>query len=362
MMRGVVKVLTGGICVLALALAGCGGNDSSGGSAEGGASEEKAPTTVRIALIPALLTSSPAWVADKLGLWEKAGLSSVYVSAASGTALAQVVAADNADLTLIDVGGAATGIAAKTFEPVFMAGILDRYPGQLLCQPGLIPRGLEHKEIMERLAKLKVGSPGPGGGADTFYRKELRDAGVKLIESNLVTVGAAATGIAAMESKSIDCNWSVMPIPILMRGKAEPAIDYIAGEGSPRFAEDYNYAGWIFSRERAEKFPEFTEKVSGVLEQAVAFLRDPANAKEGAEMLTEYFPGLDIKDLEATLRQSAKTFSYGVTEAEVKNALDIYNELHPDAKVDVDPASLIFTPLKDKLQAAAEAEQAEEGQ
>ena len=309
-----------------------------------------APTTVRSAIPPAVLSSIVPWVADGLGLWKKAGLESTYVSA-SGSSLLQVVASNSADLTLLDVGGAASGLANKAFDPVFVAGIYSAYPGQLLCRDGAVPAGLSGKALIQHLSKIKLGITGPGSGTDTFTRLEMHEAGVTPIPQNIITVGGTPLLIAAVEAKSVDCIWAIMPIGLLLGNKVTPAIDYIKGEGSQRLRGKYLYTGYIFDRKQAERYPEFTKKVGLVMREATRYIADPANNAALTEMLAPKFVGLSKEHLSKMLAISGPTFDWGVTEEQMKTGIDIHNTLNPTKAIQVDPASLIFDPLRADLQA-----------
>ncbi len=309
-------------------------------------------TTVRIAVPPAVLVSIQPWVADKLGLWAKAGLKSEYVSAA-GASLLQIVATNSADVTLLDVGGAAAGLANKAFDTVFVAGIFKQMPGQILCLPGAVPKGLSGKPLIEHLSKLKMGTTGRGAGTDTFHRMELHEAGVAPIEANILPVGGTPNLIAAIQSKSVDCISANLPISLLLGNKAMPVIDYLKREGATRLHTNYLHTGFVFDRKRAYADPDFTKKVGLVLREASSFISNPKNNEALTDMLNDRFVGLSRDDLSNMLKQSANAFSWGVTEAQMKNGIDIYNILNPSKQVKIDPASLIFDPLRAELKAAA---------
>ena len=276
--RFTVAVLAG-----SLMLAACGGGSESATTTSGDAG----PIALQIGRAPAF-AQFPLFVAEDKGFFTEGGLAPEFVSIGSGPEQTAAQIAGDVDivdnvpnnlLPIID-----KGVDLKAFTVTLGATqfdiIVDKdYP--LTAKQG------DWAGIMKDLEGANVGVIALGTGAEDIARTLFKEAGVNPDSQVYIATGLPPTTLAAMENKQIDMAITLEPgiAQAVQSGLAVTPFSIRDGEGP----ESLIWPGVLgtVSGEYAKENPEVLTRYVAVMEQTLAWIRDPANKAEVIKLMED---------------------------------------------------------------------------
>src|ERR1700751_5027286 len=161
----------------------------------------------------ACLCYLPTVLAKQLGEFEKAGLDVDLVDLRGGSDALKAVLGGSADV----VSGYfdhCVNLAAKKQELKAFV-VYDRYPGLVLV---VSPSHTKEIHSVKALAGKKVGVSAPGSSTDFFLKYLLKKNGLDPTSASVISVGLAATAVAAMEQGQIDDAVMLDPSVTVLQG------------------------------------------------------------------------------------------------------------------------------------------------
>lgn len=300
--------------LLALTLAGCGED----------AVSADADATGELSIGDSTQTPDqlPVYIAADHGMFEKQGLNVHIVKMNTGGSATAAMASGAIPIN----GGAPTSIISAVSEGAIHArgfyGLNMRFSYDLVTTPAI--------NSVADLKGKKIALSSPGGSADIAGRSYLASEGIDVgTEMTPLNVGNTGDRIAAISTGQIDASL----IPSGSREHAESAGCKVLVK-----SEDIALALPLMAMnvvtEFAEKNPETVRKVVAALDEAVAFLRDPANKEAILKILSERL-GYNEADSEASYAYYTRDLP-GFYQVGGELSEDAYSELL-DAMGKLDP-------------------------
>lgn len=239
--------------VAGVGLAACSSSDGSQGSQGGGSGLQ----TIKVGYIPDMGGSAIA-VANKLGLWAKAGLKADEKSFTSGPTEVEAMAGGDIDVGYIGPGAAwlpASGRA--TVIAVDNIGLGD----EVIVHPG---------HGISRLADLKgktIGVP-EGTSGDMILRLALAKAGLSIDDVKIANMDPPTT-VAAFSSNRIDAAGIWVPLASQMASKV-PGSTVLASDKD--FYPQHVFPGlWLAKPGMTSSHAELVKKFLWVYQQAATY-------------------------------------------------------------------------------------------
>lgn len=302
-MRGRVRsAILGAALALALPLAACGGD--TGG--EGGRTE------ITVSSLPSAFLA-PLYIAEKDGIFERAGLDVTIVELQSGADGVPAVISGSSQFADLGFDDLAT-LAAEGEDSITMVhNLVRRVTFTLVMNPDVArERGVSRESPIEAryaaLKGLRLGVTSPGAASDKYMRYYLREAGLDPErDAEIIAIGDGASLLAALETEQIDAYQLSPPTPYVAEagGFGTVLIDGPSGD-VPQFA-DFAYTGFAANREWAEANPEATRAFNQALNEAMGqVLADPHAA---AEKIVDRMSAGELPVLQQTLEALAPALS-----------------------------------------------------
>ncbi len=298
-------------------LVGCGGAAPTAAPVEG-------PADVTFAINPGVVAIMGVYIGYYLNYFKKNNLNVTLLNAPSGTTVAQLLNSGQATFGILDIPTIANSNAAGA-DLKLVAGLSDRFPGALVCLPGVpVTRG--YPQGMKSLEGHTVGISGPGSSTETFVKYSMIQAGADPTKTSFVTLGGVPQYIAAIQAKRVDCADAYQPIQTELGNTVVTIVDFNHGEGPKEFL-DYTYNDVAVSNAYAKLNPTVIKRMQTALRQAIPFGKDPKNAQAVATAVAPQFSGIDnatmLKLVQA--EQSAFVSAPDVTQSKFDNASKIYS-------------------------------------
>ncbi|MBN9109410.1 MAG: ABC transporter substrate-binding protein [Pseudonocardia sp.] len=266
--------LTRSIVAVAAAL-GLAGLTACGGAA---APPEDADSALPLTLqqFPGSLLYISDVVAQEEGIFARNGLKVTFVKPGDGATAMRLLASGDAQGLLADV---ASGLsAAAQGQPIGVAGsVINRNLFQISARAGLTAPTGDWKSKIEALRGRTVAVPGIGSSADRVLRGLLREAGLDPDKDvTIVAVSTSQAAIAQFQQNALDALINVAPAAdIIAKAGAGALYLDVAEEAPDRFAK--SVIGMMTNRTFAEANPEVINRWVASEQQAIEFIRDPAN-------------------------------------------------------------------------------------
>ncbi|MFF6983848.1 aliphatic sulfonate ABC transporter substrate-binding protein [Streptomyces sp. NPDC008343] len=234
-------ILTTAVAILPLTLTGCGSSsdDSSGGGAQ----------TVRIGYLADYNGTSLLAIADKEGLWKKAGLNPKLSLFTNGPLQIQALGTNNLDFGYIGPG--AMWLPASGKAKVIAVNTLG-YADRVIGQPGI--------KSMADLKGKKVGVP-EGTSGEMILDLALKDAGMSEKDIEKVPMDPS-TVVSAFASGQIDAAGIWYPLIDTIKERKPKLVELASSVNMP----DHTFPTAYVSRTNTDN--ALTEKVLKVLQQA----------------------------------------------------------------------------------------------
>jgi len=261
------------IAATALALTGCSTGGTSGGPSEGDTAAAEMPK-VRFGYIADFNGASLLAIADAQGLWEKAGLEVETPVFTNGPLQIQALGTDDLDFGYIGPGAMwlpASGQAE--IAAINSLGNADR----VIAQKGITS--------IEELKGKKVAVP-EGTSGDMILTMALRSAGMTIDDVEKVAMDPA-TAVSAFSSKQVDAAGIWFPLIDTIKQQV-PDLEILAENED--FSDEVAFpSAFVANPTFTKEHPEATEKVLGVLREAMDFRAE--NIDETVELTAKMIKG-----------------------------------------------------------------------
>lgn len=187
-----------------------------------------------------------------------------------------------------------------------------------------------YKAIMTDLKGKKIGVSARGAATETMFSYLLQQAGMQPTDVTYVAVGAPNTAYAALANKQVDAavSWEPAGIQCDLTKMCKAVWRSADAETPPVFKSMYGAnTSYVMRTEQIDKDPKLVEAFVKVMQQASAYINDPAHVDEVLQLSGKYFkfdmPGGDaIARKSMALAWQYKTFTALVDRAAVKTTLD----------------------------------------
>jgi len=267
------------LAVLAVVATACGGNDDNGSAREA--------DTVKYMSTPGVLTELPVEVAEKAGLFEKAGITLNSVTKPTSLPAVQGLKATGADVGTMATASLVQGRqagndvtmfcgGARYIDTTLMAGKGSTYPA---ASDGASPT-----QVLRALSGKKIGVIAPVGSAlqlqiaSSF--EQFGATGVKY-----VLVGATPAIVqAALDHGDVDAVATLAPTTQLLEA-SKAARPLLFLPDVPGMSHDAYGGGYVASATWVAQHAETARKFCGVITQASEYMKDSAHSSLVKEVL-----------------------------------------------------------------------------
>ncbi len=267
---------------------------------------------VRIQEYPGSTLHFTQWVAADKGFCKAHGLTCQMVPIPSGPVALQALAAGSLDIsfasTEVTMQAASRGndvqlIVGHTPTNIYTLNVHKDVP--------LPNKGKGYPAVMQDLKGRKVGVTVRGSGTELQSKALFLGAGLPENAVTYVGVGSPGTAYPSFLARQIDAAMMFEPFATICRlqGTCVSAVDLAAGEG-PSDISSLNGAFETYAarRDYIEKNPKVIGAFIQAMEEATAWVKDPANGEELLAVVKAHYKlGEDIADGEKVLRELVRT-------------------------------------------------------
>lgn len=287
------SVLAAG-AALALVLAGCGnGDDAPSGSA--------GTITLRIAEQAPCACQLAFYVATDQGFFKGQGLEPSFVK--EPTPLTGVLT-NAAEMSMASPGQAALA-KGKGADIRVVVTAQSRLTQALFVRTGVpLSDPSNWQKVVQDLKGKKIGITTRGGSTDTNLRFILSQAGLSPdTDVQIVPLGAGPSMIAGVQAGQVDAALSFQPLTatMLAQNLGTVAIDLAKGQGPASL--DQPMTTGLVRGEWAQQNPDAVKKVAAATDEAMTFMKDPANRDRVLEIARQHLAGTNDETLHALLDQ-----------------------------------------------------------
>ncbi|MGW4338542.1 ABC transporter substrate-binding protein [Rhodococcus koreensis] len=296
--RNLARALVFGVCaVLVVSLSACTG------------SGEQSPNKLTIAAFP-LYVSMPVWVAQDLGMFEQQGLDVEVKTILSGPTMISALNSKSIDVMLngatIAVSARATGQPIKMVTPTIPKSIYnmiaskqvmdscpfadDPYPKPILCAKG------------KRIGVVALGTESHIAGITV-----LEEAGLKENDVSWVPASAGEMIGSSMEAGQIDIFFAEDTAATYATEVIKVGVPLVDLKKDGPFADWFGNGAWALEPQ-LEQSPEKYRHFAAAIADAIAWIKDPANAMEARAIFKKNSPTTSDATIEAVIASSKDNF------------------------------------------------------
>ncbi|MDE3205464.1 MAG: ABC transporter substrate-binding protein [Acidobacteriota bacterium] len=322
--------------VAALVAAGCSSSSKTTPAASAGTSSTTAgsspttpattapvaPASVSIAAFPASMPSLPIFAANRLGYFQKNGIDATVVKTTSGSAAVQALVAGGAQFAIGTIPEA-VNVRSKGVDLRVVSSLYSQFPQDLWCNNSVsVPHAHQYPAIMQDLKGVSVGITSQGSLTADMVNYSQMAAGLPLTYLKVVSVGSAASGIAALQSGSVQCvvAYEPMEYELTQMNLGRSVLSWEKDEGPTEFAT-YAYTQVDAQNSYLTAHADVAKRVQTALNAADTFISDPANAAAVAQAVAPDFPGLSVAALTSIIQDHVShDVSATITPTQVQNA------------------------------------------
>jgi NitT/TauT family transport system substrate-binding protein len=249
-------------------------------------------TPLRVQVFSGAYTSMTVHIADELGFFSKNKLkvekiaaqsSSAAIAAMLGGSLDVIESAPDLVLSNID-----KGLDLK----FLMANEVKNYATLVASNKLDLPNlSKGYPAMMQDLKGKRVGVNAIGASLYLSATIMLQDAGMNKDDVQFVATGTAGNTFAAWKAGAVDAQFTFAPIPELLEalGLARPIM--VLGDSGPDILRFQGlYSGWVTRGDFIQKNKPAADAYVRSIQEAIAWIRDPANQSKLLELAKKYSP------------------------------------------------------------------------
>jgi len=263
-----------------------------------------------VAVYTGALVTVPTYVAKDLGIYDKHGLNVSLLdfrAAPDATAALFSGAVDlmsNSPGNMMLVNSRGRDLVAVVDN--FPAPVWSLVVGKDVATPG---KAAGYPALMRDLKGKKIGVPAIGSDGHNFARRFLRDAGMDPEKDvTFLAVGLGPDAVAAFKAGQLDAVMAIEPVQTVLEALGgKVVLDLLADKTIPEFAS-WTSSVYHSTKAHADKNAEMMKRFQAAQEEAIAFVRDPANAEKVAAVWSKYNKALTPEQMKGVLARLGKSF------------------------------------------------------
>lgn len=269
------------------------------------------PIKTNIAVYTGALVTVPTYIANDLGIYAKHGLDVSLIDFSAAPDATAALFSGAVDLMSNSPGN----MMLVNSRGKNLVAIVDNYPapvwtivvGKNLPTPD---KSAGYPALIRDLKGKKIGVPAIGSDGHNFARRFLRDAGLDPEkDATFLAVGLGPSALAAFKAGQLDAVMAIEPVQTALEALGGKALlDLESDKTIPEFAS-WTSSVYHSTREHADKNAEMMKRFQASQDEAIAFVRDPANVDKVAAIWSKYNKSLSVDQLKGVLKRLAKAFS-----------------------------------------------------
>lgn len=264
------------------------------------------PTTLKVQIYPGTISAGHPvlWLASDKGFCKARGLTCQLVEIASGPLGLQALASGSIQIAFATTDVAMQAAARGNDIQLIASAHPNRYFTLSARKDVPLPNLAKgYPAVMKDLQGLKIGVTARGSGTEIQTRALLAGAGMKAEDVTFVAVGSPGTAYPAMVAKQIDAAMMFDPFATLCRIQDSCVTAVAPTEGPPELRALNGAVQQLSStRKFIEANPQVIDAFILAVQDAVTWMRDPANLDELTTISKKYFTMGNIANPDAALK------------------------------------------------------------
>lgn len=268
------------------------------------------PINANVAVYTGALVTVPTYVAKDLGLYAKHGVNVSLIDFRAAPDATAALFSGAVDLMSNSPGN----MMLVNSRGRDLVAIVDNYPapvwsvvvGKDVATPN---KAAGYPALIRDLKGKKIGVPAIGSDGHNFARRFFRDAGMNPeTDATFLAVGLGPDAVAAFKAGQLDAVMAIEPVQTALEtlgGKV--LLDLQADKTIPEFAS-WTSSVYHSTKAHADKNAEMMRRFQAAQEEAIAFVRDPANAEKAAAVWSKYNKALTPEQMKGVLLRLGKAF------------------------------------------------------
>lgn len=263
-----------------------------------------------VAVYTGSLVAVPAYVAVEQGIYTKHGLNVTLVDFRAAPDATAALFSGTIDIMSNSPGN----MMLVNSRGKDLVNIIDNYPAPVwsivVRKDAATPnQGAGYPTLIRDLKGKAIGVPAIGSDGHNFARRFLRDAGLDAEkDATFLAVGLGPDAVAAFKAGQLDAVMAIEPVQsVLVMQGGRVLLDLSAQDTVPEFAS-WTSSTYHSTRAHADKNPQMMQRFQTAHEEAIAFVRDPANLDRTAEIWSKFNKALRIGEMKAVLARLRAAF------------------------------------------------------
>jgi NitT/TauT family transport system substrate-binding protein len=269
------------------------------------------PINANVAVYTGALVTVPTYVAKDLGIYAKHGLNVSLVDFRSAPDATAALFSGAIDLMSNSPGN----MMLVNSRGKDLVAIVDNYPahvwsivvGKNVATPN---KGVGYPAMIRDLKGKQIGVPAIGSDGHNFARRFFRDAGMNPEkDATFLAVGLGPDAVAAFKAGQLDAVMAIEPVQTALEALGgRVLLDLQADKTIPEFAS-WTSSVYHSTKAHADKNADMMKRFQAAQEEAIAFVRDPANLEKVAAVWSKYNKALTPEQMKGVLSRLRTAFN-----------------------------------------------------
>lgn len=269
------------------------------------------PINANVAVYTGALVTVPTYVAKDLGIYAKHGLNVSLIDFRAAPDATAALFSGAVDLMSNSPGN----MMLVNSRGKDLVAIVDNYPahvwsivvGKGVATPN---KGAGYPAMIHDLKGKQIGVPAIGSDGHNFARRFFRDAGMNPDkDATFLAVGLGPDAVAAFKAGQLDAVMAIEPVQTALEALGgRVLLDLQADKTIPEFAS-WTSSVYHSTKSHADKNPEMMKRFQAAQEEAIAFVRDPANVEKVAAVWSKYNKALTPEQMKGVLKRLGAVFN-----------------------------------------------------
>ena len=270
----------------------------------------QAPVKANVAVYTGSLVAVPAYVAKDLGIYAKHGIDVSLMDFRAAPDATAALFSGAVDLMSNSPGN----MMLVNSRGRDLVAVVDNYPAHVwtvitnkdVATPS---KAQGYPAMIRDLKGKKIGVPAIGSDGHNFARRYLKDAGMDPEkDATFLAVGLGPDAVAAFKAGQLDAVMAIEPVQTVLENLGgKVLLDLLVDKTIPEFAT-WTSSVYHTTKAHADKNAEMMKRFQSAQEEAIAFVRDPANAGKVAEIWSKYNKALTADQMKGVLTRLGKAF------------------------------------------------------
>jgi NitT/TauT family transport system substrate-binding protein len=263
-----------------------------------------------VAVYTGSLVAVPAYVAKDLGIYDKHGLDVTLMDFRAAPDATAALFSGAVDLMSNSPGN----MMLVNSRGRDLVAVVDNYPAHVwtvitnkdMPTPN---KATGYPAMIRDLKGKKIGVPAIGSDGHNFARRFFKDAGLDPEkDATFLAVGLGPDAVAAFKAGQLDAVMAIEPVQTVLENLGgKVLLDLMVDKTIPEFAT-WTSSVYHTTKPHADKNAEMMKRFQAAQDEAIAFVRDPANAEKVAAIWSKYNKALTADQMRAVLTRLGKSF------------------------------------------------------